>query len=276
MMETYLKQFVLVDMAPALPGQAEILVALLAEAGFDGFEEKEGMLTAAIEEKKFDQEIVSAICGGQGIGFTHRLVEDQNWNQIWERGFEPVKVGSFAGIRADFHAPMADVQHELVITPKMSFGTGHHATTYLMIEQMRLFSLEGCSVLDFGTGTGVLAILAEKLGADSVVGIDNDEWSIRNAEENLGSNHCSKIRLLQADTPRLAAPVDVILANINKNVILSHFGLLVSQLKPGGVLLLSGLLASDEDDVFRNISAYSLHLVQTSVRNNWLCMRVSR
>ena len=123
--------------------------------------------------------------------FKETLIPEANWNQVWESNFDPVIVDDFVAIRADFHEPVKGVSLEIIITPKMSFGTGHHATTYMMIEQMRELDFTGKSVFDFGTGTGVLAILAEKLGANKVIAVDNDEWSIENAEENFEKNNCT-------------------------------------------------------------------------------------
>jgi ribosomal protein L11 methyltransferase len=184
-------------------------------------------------------------------------------------------VAGFVTIRADFHQPIKNVAQEIIITPKMSFGTGHHATTYMMIEQMKEINFQHKDVLDFGTGTGVLAILAEKLGAQQIVAIDNDNWSIDNAEENCRKNNCRTVKIQKAGEAELGLQFDIILANINKNVILDNFSSLAGQLNKGGILLVSGLLKGDEDDVFRRLGEYSLHLIQTTVRNNWLCMRIS-
>ncbi len=153
----------------------------------------------------------------------------------------------------------------------MSFGTGHHATTFMMIQQMRQIDFRNKNVLDFGTGTGVLAYLSEKLGAENVVAVDNDEWSIENANENIQRNDCNRINLQKAETAAMHGSFDIILANINKNVILENFHLLTKQLTRGGVLLLSGLLTKDEDEIFLIKDEYSLQLKQTTVRDNWLC-----
>ena len=135
----------------------------------------------------------------QAQRFDWNEIPDQNWNQVWENNYEPVQVGNFAGIRAQFHQPLAGVKFELLITPKMSFGTGHHATTYMMLDWMREFDFTGKTVLDMGTGTGVLAIMAEKLGASRIIAIDIDDWSIENAKENIEVNGCRRIQLLQSD-----------------------------------------------------------------------------
>ncbi|MBC7946589.1 MAG: 50S ribosomal protein L11 methyltransferase [Chitinophagaceae bacterium] len=255
--------------------QSSILVANLSEEGYEGFEESEDELKAYIPTKNFDVTIANRIATEVNSRFTTNQIGDVNWNELWESNFQPVVVDDFVGIRADFHYPNEKVEFEIVVTPKMSFGTGHHATTYMMVQQMREIAFEKKSVLDFGTGTGILAILAEKLGADQVVAIDHDEWSILNAKENIERNSCSKIELLKAESIDRLGKFDIILANINKNVIIDNSAALGRQLSPGGILLLSGLLPEDEYDVFHILDAYSLHLIQRVVRDNWLCLKLS-
>ena len=160
--------------------------------GYEGFEEKEGEYRAYITEEEFDEDALRDLAIRNEFDFALNKIEDRNWNELWESGYEPVRLGQFAAVRAFFHDPIPEVQYELVITPKMSFGTGHHATTLMMMEWMQDMDLKGKSVLDMGTGTGVLAILAEKMGAERIVGIDLDDWSIENARENLAVNHCSQ------------------------------------------------------------------------------------
>jgi len=175
-------------------------------------------------------------------------------------------------IRADFHAPIVNVENEILITPKMSFGTGHHATTFLMMQQMRNIDFNNKSVFDFGTGTGILAILAEKLGATSVFAIDNDEWSIENAKENAAKNACMHIDLALKDDPGGEETFDIILANINKNVILTYLSVLVNRLKKGGYLLLSGLLKEDEEDIQQAANQLPVKYISTTHKNNWICI----
>lgn len=255
--------------------QTSILIAELSENGFEGFEETETGLKAFIPIQDYDEKVVDKIGKQQMVTFSKTIIEETNWNELWESNFDPVIVDDFVAIRADFHQPLAGVEHEIIVTPKMSFGTGHHATTFMMIQQMRQINFAGNTVFDFGTGTGVLAILAEKLGAKKIVAADNDDWSIENAGENIQRNNCSLIDLRKADTPAKDISFDIILANINKNVILENFQLLVNQLSRGGVLLLSGLLKHDGDDIFLKSVEYSLQLIQTTVRDNWLALRFS-
>jgi ribosomal protein L11 methyltransferase len=257
------------------PAQSDILVAELSGIGFEGFEEGENSLKAFIPAKDVDEEAVKEIAERNNLTYLRFIIEETNWNAVWESNFDPVLVDDFAGLRAHFHEPLEGVEHEIVITPKMSFGTGHHATTYMMIEQMRDIDFAGRSVFDFGTGTGVLAILAEKLGAASVLAIDNDDWSIDNAAENIDRNHSQRIGLKKTDTARVGESFDIILANINKNVILDNFLILANQLKPGGILLLSGLLAEDEGDILAAAKSFPLTKQLKTEKSNWISLRLS-
>ena len=177
-------EYIKITFADLQPEQKEILIAQLADAGYEGFEEKDSSLDAFIKSKSFDTIILKEISFKYQTTYTKEKIAETNWNQVWESNFEPVIVNDYVAIRADFHKPIANTKFEIVITPKMSFGTGHHATTYMMIELMKEIDLNGSSVLDFGSGTGILAILAEKEGAKNIEAIDNDDWSIANAGEN--------------------------------------------------------------------------------------------
>jgi ribosomal protein L11 methyltransferase len=256
------------------PELQQVLIAKLAEEGFEGFEETEGCLKAFIPEPDYVEATVSAIAAEHQVAFSTAVIEAQNWNAVWESNFDPVIVDDFVAIRAGFHQPVKGVELEIVITPKMSFGTGHHATTFMMMRQMRLLDFPGKVVFDFGTGTGVLAILAEKLGAASVYAIDYDEWSIDNAQENCSNNACKLVTLEQADTAANAPQSDIILANINKNVILDNLTHLKNGLKPGGILLLSGLLTTDEADILEAAQLLGLELTGKEELNKWICLRL--
>lgn len=255
--------------------QSDLLIALLNEIGFDGFEEEERNLKAFIPENNFDKSLLQQSIGPLQISFSETIIEETNWNQVWESSFEPVVVDDFVAVRAHFHEPMKLVKHEIVITPKMSFGTGHHATTYMMLEQMGKAVFHNKTVFDFGTGTGVLAILAEKSGAKKIIAIDNDEWSIENANENIIRNNCVAIELKLCATANIENKFDIILANINKNVILENLEFLKKQLLPGGILLISGLLASDEQEILSECNKKGLKFDEKTERHNWLCIKVS-
>ncbi|MBI5858790.1 MAG: 50S ribosomal protein L11 methyltransferase [Sphingobacteriales bacterium] len=257
------------------PEQQELLIAHLDEAGFEGFDESENVLKAFIPEKNYDKELLKEIAFKYQLSFEEKIIPEQNWNAVWESNFQPVIIDDFVAIRADFHEPVKHVQHEIIITPKMSFGTGHHASTELMMQQMRQVDFMDKSVFDFGTGTGILSILAEKLGADKVVAVDNDDWSIANAEENFHRNNCKRIQLLKADGLPDNQQFDIILANINKNVLLDNIRSLKSHLSANGSLLLSGLLTPDETDMLAETGKFSLILREKTSKDNWICLKFS-
>ncbi|HRI20621.1 MAG TPA: 50S ribosomal protein L11 methyltransferase [Panacibacter sp.] len=251
---------------------SEILVAQLSEIGFDGFEESENSLSAFIAEAGFKKAEVNEIIAAHQLTFIANTIVQKNWNEEWEKNFDPVIVDDFVTIRAHFHEQAKGVEHEIIITPKMSFGTGHHATTYMMMQHMRKLDFKNKTVFDFGTGTGVLAILAEKLGAVYILAIDNDEWSINNAQENIERNGCENIELQLCNTPELSRQFNLILANINKNVILEHFKILAESISANGHLLVSGLLQEDEADILLIASALQLKHMVTFGREKWISM----
>ncbi len=254
--------------------QTDLLVALLSNYGFEGFEEEELQVKAYIKEREFNESTLAELLKQHQLNYQIHKIQSQNWNAVWEEQFEPVQVNDFAGIRAHFHPSFGGkVAHDLVITPKMSFGTGHHATTWMMVEQMQHINFTGMQVLDFGTGTGILAILSEKLGAAHVLAIDIDEWSIENAKENVERNNCHAIQVQQADEVALGLKYDVILANINKHVILQNIQQLAHSLADNGCLLISGLLDHDEADIQAATSLAKLNHCITIHRQQWIAMR---
>ena len=255
------------------PEQKEILIAQLADAGYEGFEEKESSLDAFINSKDFDKVTLNEIFLKYQTPYTKEKIAETNWNQVWESNFEPVIVDDYVAIRADFHKPVTHTKFEIVITPKMSFGTGHHATTFMMINLMKEIDFNGRSVLDFGTGTGILAILAEQEGAQNIEAIDNDDWSIGNAGENFEKNNCIKINLRKASTAASKIEFDIILANINKNVIIENLALLSGLLTKGGEVLLSGLLKEDKDEILRIATGLGLKLKKELIRSNWIALQ---
>jgi ribosomal protein L11 methyltransferase len=268
-----MKQYVQVSVNVSNEEVSNLLVALLADAGYEGFQEEAGELKAFIAEDAFDEKLLKEVLLPHGLAFTTDILPVTNWNQQWEQSFEPVVVDNFCGIRAGFHAPLASVRHEIVITPKMSFGTGHHATTFMMLELMRMVDFRGKYVFDFGTGTGVLAILAEKLGADKVLAMDNDEWSMHNAAENLLSNHTKGIHLLHSGNIPQNESFDIIIANINKQVIVDTLTQMKQQLRPGGTILLSGLLEKDLEDVNTIAEKAGLTFEQQLSRSGWVALQ---
>ncbi len=254
----------------------DVLVALLSETGFEGFEEQEELLIGIGPKAEIDEEETAAILDSRSLSFTTEIMEEQNWNAVWESNFNPVEVGEFAGIRAHFHPQFTGVKHEIVITPKMSFGTGHHATTWQMIDQMQHLDFAGKKVLDFGTGTGVLAILAEKLGSDSVLALDNDDWSIENAHENIQVNECQRVQLQKAEDLSGCSDFDIVLANINKHVLLENADALRNLINPGGYLMLSGLLTSDREDIEAVFGKKPLEKKNGDEKKGWIVLLFQR
>jgi ribosomal protein L11 methyltransferase len=249
--------------------QQEELIALLNDFNPSGYEQHEEVLIAYFEEEGFNEEAVHPLL--DGFDFKLAEVEEQNWNELWESNFQPVVVGSFCAVRAHFHQPIPNVAHEIIITPKMSFGTGHHATTYMMMEQMKDIDFQNKEVFDFGTGTGILAILAEKLGASKVTAIDVDEWSIENARENIERNGCKQIDV-RLSTTIPDQQFDVILANINRNVLLQYSEQLSKACKETTSLLLSGLMTDDANDIGQTFTQQGFQLQNRTDRANWISL----
>lgn len=249
--------------------QQEILISQLSDFGADGFEQTDNYLIAYFNENVFKSYEVNELL--KEHVYTTKTIEEKNWNEEWEHNFQPVVVEDFCAIRAEFHEPIKKVEHEIIITPKMSFGTGHHATTYMMIEQMKDIDFNSKTVFDFGTGTGILSILAEKLGALKIEAIDVDDWSITNARENIERNNCTKISVnLSSQIPEKS--YDIILANINRNVILNYLPQLCNNLNHNCHLLLSGLLTSDEKGIVEACTKQNLRFVKRIERNKWISL----
>ncbi len=256
----------------AVPELQEILVAELAESGYDGFEESAEGLKAYINAVDFDEILLNQLLRKYNLTFLKSIINKQNWNQVWESNFEPVRVDDFVGVRADFHPPYTDVRHDIVITPKMSFGTGHHATTWMVMKLMGELDFSNRSVFDFGTGTGILAILAEKLGARKVFAVDNDPWCIENASENILINKCNNIDIHLNEKLHLTNKYDIILANINRNIILDNLSELVNALHTGAQILFSGLLESDEKEIGAACEKAGLDHHKTLTGNGWIAL----
>jgi len=252
------------------PEKQDLLIALLDDAGYEGYEEGPGFLSAFIPQEKFDEATLGAIEAQHQVIATKELVKEKNWNEEWEKNFQPVVIGRFCAVRASFHEPVPGVEHEIIITPKMSFGTGHHATTYIMIQFLQQLDIKGKRVLDFGTGTGILAILAERLGANGITAIDNDDWSIENAAENIAVNKCTGIKLSKAGDLKELGHFDVILANINRHVLLANMLDLKQHLTQGGVLILSGLLPDDAPVIEAKAAENDLRIFEQKNYNNWI------
>lgn len=254
----------------ATESDQELLIGQLAPLNATGFEQTETHLLAYFEEEDFQSYAIHEVL--KKFTYNINTVKEENWNAVWEESFQPVVVESFCAIRAHFHPPVSGIKHEIIITPKMSFGTGHHATTYMVLQGMQRLNFENKTVLDFGTGTGVLAILAEKLGAAHITAIDNEAWSFENVQENIQLNHCTRIQPLLTDKIPENAPYDVILANITKNILLEYMGVLKSCLNKGGFLLLSGLLEADKGEMLEAAQKWGMKLVQENRRQGWIAL----
>ncbi len=249
----------------------DILIAQLSELGYEGFEQNPGELLAYIADSKFNEAALVEVA--DGLEYIKEAIAQQNWNELWESNFEPVVVEDFCTLRADFHDIEVTTPYDIIITPKMSFGTGHHATTQLVMLMMKDIDMKGKQVLDFGTGTGVLAILAEKLGASYILAIDNDDWSVENARENAERNGCNNITIIKVDGDQLPAiQTDLILANINRHILLQYMHQLYTNTKMGGTVVMSGLLVEDKEIIMTEAKKAGLTFFHYAELNNWISL----
>lgn len=261
---------------------SELLIAEVAEAGFDSFMETEHGFEAFVEEEKFDREVLDDIQqryrDQTSLSFLFDRIEKRNWNEEWEKSYQPINVENKCLIRANFHGTNPSIPYEIVITPKMSFGTGHHQTTYLMIKQQLLIDHLGKRVMDAGCGTAILSIMASKLGASTVEAFDIDDWSVINGKENIDVNACTNINLQQGKISdlTLTGTFDIILANINKNVLLSEIKRYQNYLTSGGLLLLSGFYTHDIDDLKSEATHYGLSEVRRDEKETWASLLLQK
>jgi ribosomal protein L11 methyltransferase len=254
--------------------QSDLLTMHLAEIGFESFTEENQQFQAYMPIESFDEVHVRNLMAAEfvGVQFTIKEIAAQNWNAAWEAGFDPVEVNEHCVIRAPFHAPFNDGRLELIIEPRMSFGTGHHATTRLICSKMYGHDFENKRVLDMGCGTGVLGILAAKRGAASVVGIDIEQWSAENAAENVAMNVVD-MQCFAGDARLLAGKqFDVILANINRNILVADAAVYASVLSSGGLIFLSGFLKTDEPVIASCFEALDFEACDTASEADWLCL----
>jgi ribosomal protein L11 methyltransferase len=282
--------------------QFEMLVAQLSALGFEGFNEEEaatginngvgmssilgtstGLGAGAGHCKTFilandyienNIEIeLNKIFNQFNLTYLKSIVKEENWNAIWESNFEPVRVGDFVGILANFH-PHFDppVQYEINITPKMSFGTGHHGTTFTVMQMMEEMNFKGKTVYDFGTGTGILAILAEKLGAKEVLAVDNDDWCIENANENLEANESHRIQVEKVVSAIQNRTFDIILANVNRHIIEANIEELTKVSKIDSQLVLSGLLIEDQQDMINLATQNRWSFLNIKQKDGWISL----
>lgn len=260
----------------ALP--VDIIIAQLSEAGFDGFWEEEDVLKAYIPEENYKETLITH-CPfytryAGDINWTSSTIEETNWNDLWESNFEPVYTSDCC-IRAPFHKKPENIFYDIVIEPKMSFGTGHHETTSMIVETMLTIYLEGKRVLDMGCGTGVLAILAALRKAGSIDAVDNDNWAYTNTVENIQRNNVPWIKVLLGDIKSVESQnYDVILANITRNVLAEYIPFFARMQLESGVLMLSGFLTTDVPLLEKIARTHGYVLKNTYIKNNWAAMEL--
>lgn len=257
----------------------EILMAELIEIGFDSFTEEHDGILGYIQNDLFNENQLKEINLFKNdevkISYTFQEMPNINWNEEWEKNFSPINVENQVSIRAEFHENQ-NLPHEIIIQPKMSFGTGHHATTYLMIQQMLDLDFQNKAVLDMGCGTSVLAIFAKQKGAGKTVAIDIDEWSVENSVENAERNGV-ELEVSQGTAENLGKEkFDIILANINRNILISDIPTYVSVLNDGGQLLLSGLCFFDVDDILEVCTQQNLTLKKKLQREEWVSLLLEK
>ena len=257
----------------------EILMAELIEIGFDSFTEEHDGILGYIQNDLFNENQLKEINLFRNdevkISYTFQEMPNINWNEEWEKNFSPINVENQVSIRAEFHENQ-NLTHEIIIQPKMSFGTGHHATTYLMIQQMLDLDFQNKAVLDMGCGTSVLAIFAKQKGAGKTVAIDIDEWSVENSVENAERNGV-ELEVSQGTAENLGKEkFDIILANINRNILISDIPTYVSVLNDGGQLLLSGLCFFDVDDILEVCTQQNLTLKKKLQREEWVSLLLEK
>ena len=303
--------FLEVEFTPVPEGWADILIAELTEIGFDGFSEEGTTLLAYIREEDFNEllihEVIQKYPSLRSTTWSVTKMPDKNWNEVWESSYDPVLIAGKCYIRAPFHPPLEAMRHEahlssyptpksrdlrfattssiqhpgssieIIIEPKMSFGTAHHDTTSLMIEALLEEEVAGQDVLDMGCGTGVLAILASRMGASSVVAIDHDERAVENTLENIAKNNTGTIDVIQGDASGIPEdPYDMILANINRNTLIGQIPAYAKALRTGGRLLMSGFYTEDLPVIEECAAEHGLSLAGSRTENNWMAAKFNR
>jgi ribosomal protein L11 methyltransferase len=258
----------------------EILIAELAAVGFDSFLETETGFEAYVPQDQFSRdsfdEVIATYREPAALTLLEGIMPKVNWNEEWEKNYDPIEVDQLVYVRASFHSPQPGFQYEIVINPKMSFGTGHHATTFQLLSMQGKIDHQGKRVLDVGSGTGILAIMAHLLGAKQVEAFDIDSWCVDNGNENFELNQvATRMGLGTIREVQPKGPYSLILANINKNVLLDELAIYASLLTDQGLLLLSGFYSEDIADLVQAASAQGLSLTMQTTKDNWaaLCLQ---
>ena len=262
----------------------DILAAELGEIGFDSFTQNDNGLQAFIAYPSFKQETLQKKLDNfplpnTQISYTKKEIEDKNWNEVWEKNyFKPIRIGKECIIRASFHEKESGFKHEIIIDPKMSFGTGNHETTYLMIEEILKLDFLGKNVLDMGCGTAILAILASQKGAKNITAIDIDEWAYENAKENCRLNNITNIQVALGGAGKICefGKFDVIFANINRNILLEDIHIYADALKENGLLFMSGFYKEDTPALEKECRRNNIKLISSSERNNWAAIKTQK
>ncbi len=271
---TYIQYTFTID--PLQPA-SDILMAELGEAGFESFVEHEDGVLAYIQKKDWSEHILDEIVilknDSFKIAFQAEEIEQENWNATWEQNFEPIQIDQKCYVRAPFHQKSTAL-YDIVIEPKMSFGTGHHETTHMMLQHILDHDFEDKSVLDMGSGTGVLAILAAMKGARSIDAIDIDHWCYLNAQENIIRNNCKHINVFEGDSSLLEKQkYDVIIANINRNILLADIPKYAKCLTNNGMLFLSGFYTEDLALISDKCEDVALNFEKKIEKNNWVAAK---
>lgn len=271
------------DTEPCNETITDVLAALLCEEGYESFVPDAHGLTAYIKKEDFKAEAIDGVIAQSPIPltatFTFSTVEGEDWNKEWEKNyFQPIIVGDRCVIHSSFHSDIPPMEYDIVIDPKMAFGTGHHQTTSLIIEQLLNMDLNDRTVIDMGTGTGILAILAAMRGAQRVDAIEIDEFAYTNAVENVAINHHPEINVILGDASKLQGiePVDIFIANINRNIICGDLQEYAQALKPGGTMLLSGFYEEDIPVIMACAEPLGLQQSGHTVKDRWACLRLSK
>lgn len=262
----------------------DVLSAVLGEVGFESFVEQEGGIAAYIQTALYDEEALKSALDSFPLAdttltYTYKEAEDKDWNEEWEKNFfQPIVIGNRCVIHSTFHHDVPQAEYDIVINPQMAFGTGHHETTSLIIGELLEADLQGKALLDMGCGTSILAILARMRGAAPCTAIDIDEWCVRNSLENIELNHVDSISVFQGDASILPdkGPFDVVIANINRNILLNDMKHYVARMNPGAHLFMSGFYTDDIPAIREEAERNGLHFVHHKEKNRWAAVQFEK
>lgn len=273
-----------IDATPCDEVVTDVLASMLADVGYESFVPDEHGLTAYVKSEDFSDENLNSVIESFPIPFYEfkfatTKVEGCDWNEEWEKNyFQPIVIDDKCVIHSSFHRDFPKCDYDIVIDPKMAFGTGHHSTTSLIIRSLLAMPLEGQSVIDMGTGTGILAILAAMRGASPITAIEIDGFAYENAVDNVRINAHPEINVIHGDASALkdVAPADIFIANINRNIITNDLGAYAAAMKPNATLLLSGFYEEDVEILLNEAEKYNLKFVRTASDNRWACLQLSK